>query len=69
MEINEADEDCKRDNMLQDEQFVIPAADGCHGTEDDPEQGAPGSQASPDKLVLFELNTNVVVWSPCYEAC
>jgi hypothetical protein len=37
MKINEADEDCKRDNMLQDEHFVIPAADGCHGTEDDPE--------------------------------
>jgi hypothetical protein len=36
MEVNKADENSERDDVLQNEHFVVPAADGCHGAEDDP---------------------------------
>lgn len=65
--VDEGEEGGHGAEVLDDEELILPAADGRHGAEDDPEKEAPGDQAVLGDGVGLDLAADVVVGSPVGE--
>jgi hypothetical protein len=62
--VHEANENAKRDDVLNDKHLIAPTSNRCHRAEDNPNQYGPGDKTLPRNLIILEFVGDVVVSIP-----
>ena len=67
VQIDKADKDGERNDMLDNKEFIAPTTNRSHGADGDPNQDSPGDNTMLCDRIGSDFGANVVVGSPVCE--